>query len=174
VGIDTHTRQGFRDALRDGLATGFGRLLGAAAPELVDLIGASAPDGRLRRFSGRVGHLRRAAGPGWALVGDAGYFKDPISAHGLTDPLRDAELLARAIIAASAGDNAALLVGYQATRDRLSMPLFGVTNAIASYSWDSPTIRTLLRQLSGAMAGELDEVRGFDDTPASATCLLAS
>jgi hypothetical protein len=42
VGIDIHGRQGFRDALRDGLATGFGRLLGAAAPELVDLIGASA------------------------------------------------------------------------------------------------------------------------------------
>ena len=36
-------------------------------------------------------------GPGWALVGDAGYWKDPISAHGLTDALRDAELLARAV-----------------------------------------------------------------------------
>jgi hypothetical protein len=65
-------------------------------------------------------------------------------------------------------------MGYQAIRDHLSMPLFGVTNAIASYSWDSPTIRSLLRQLSAAMAGELDEVRGFDDTPASATCLVAS
>ena len=36
------------------------------------------------------------AGPGWALVGDAGYFKDPITAHGITDALRDAELLAGA------------------------------------------------------------------------------
>ncbi|HKF33696.1 MAG TPA: FAD-dependent monooxygenase [Jatrophihabitantaceae bacterium] len=168
------TRQGLRDAVRDDLATGFGRMLGAAAPELVDLIGASAPVGPLHRFSGRAGHLRRAAGPGWALVGDAGYFKDPISAHGLTDALRDAELLARAIIAASAGDEAALLAGYQAIRDRLSMPLFGVTNAIASYSWDTPTISSLLRQLSAAMAGELGEVRGFDDMPASAMCLAAS
>jgi hypothetical protein len=54
------------------------------------------------------------------------------------------------------------------------MPLFGVTNAIASYSWDTPTISSLLRQLSAAMAGELGEVRGFDDMPASAMCLAAS
>ena len=32
--------------------------------------------------------LRRPWGPGWALVGDAGYFKDPISTHGITDALR--------------------------------------------------------------------------------------
>ena len=50
------------------------------------------------RFAGRPGYLRRAWGPGWALVGDAGSWKDPISAHGLTDALRDAELLARAIL----------------------------------------------------------------------------
>ena len=57
----------------------------------------------------RRAHLRRASpatsgvpwGPGWALVGDAGYWKDPISAHGLTDALRDAELLARAVIGAA-------------------------------------------------------------------------
>ena len=34
---------------------------------------------------------RRAGGPGWALVGDAGYFRDPLTAHGITDALRDAE-----------------------------------------------------------------------------------
>ena len=60
---------------------------------------------RRRRRPGRRAQLRRparppppAVGPGWALVGDAGYWKDPISAHGLTDALRDAELLARAVI----------------------------------------------------------------------------
>ena len=40
--------------------------------------------------------VRRAAGPGWALVGDAGYHRDPITGHGMTDALRDAELLAQA------------------------------------------------------------------------------
>ena len=52
----------------------------------------------VRGFGGQAGYLKRGAGPGWALVGDAGYFKDPITAHGITDALRDAELLARAII----------------------------------------------------------------------------
>lgn len=56
-----------------------------------------------------VGFFRRAWGPGWALVGDAGYFKDPLTAHGITDALRDAELLARAILAG--GDEA--LASYQ-------------------------------------------------------------
>jgi 2-polyprenyl-6-methoxyphenol hydroxylase-like FAD-dependent oxidoreductase len=39
---------------------------------------------------------RRPYGPGWALVGDAGYHKDPITAQGITDAFRDAELLATA------------------------------------------------------------------------------
>jgi flavin-dependent dehydrogenase len=52
----------------------------------------------LRGFAGQVGFFRKCYGPGWALVGDAGYFKDPITAHGMTDALRDAELLARGVV----------------------------------------------------------------------------
>ena len=52
----------------------------------------------VRGFGGHVGFIKRSTGPGWALVGDAGYFKDPLTAHGITDALRDAELLARAIM----------------------------------------------------------------------------
>jgi flavin-dependent dehydrogenase len=37
---------------------------------------------------------RRAHGPGWALVGDAGYHRDPVTGHGLSDAYPDAELLA--------------------------------------------------------------------------------
>ena len=42
-------------------------------------------------------HLRRAHGPGWALVGDAGYHRDAVTGHGLSDAYRDAELLAVAL-----------------------------------------------------------------------------
>ena len=80
--------------------TGFMKIMRDAAPELaVRLPAAFAPTRPLTRFPGRPGLMRQAFGPGWALVGDAGYFKDPITAHGLTDALRDAELLARAITA---------------------------------------------------------------------------
>ncbi|HVK24018.1 MAG TPA: NAD(P)/FAD-dependent oxidoreductase [Actinokineospora sp.] len=138
-----------RELIHDPVA-GFRRLLTATAPELADRL-AGAPSGPPRRFPGRHGHLRRASGPGWALVGDAGYFKDPITAHGITDALRDAELLARAIITDT-------LPGYQATRDRLSLPLFTVTDAIAGYAWDEEEVTTLLKQLSAAMAEEIEAI----------------
>jgi 2-polyprenyl-6-methoxyphenol hydroxylase-like FAD-dependent oxidoreductase len=118
---------------------------------------ASAPPG-VRTFTGQPGFLRHAWGPGWALVGDAGYWKDPLTAHGLTDALRDAELLARAVIAAMSGDmsEAAAFAEYQATRNRLSLPLFDVTDAIASQRWTDAEIGPLLLELSAAMAGEVD------------------
>jgi len=134
------------------------RLLGEAAPEVLEAgAGARAPE-RLRVFAGRrPGFLRRASGPGWALVGDAGYFKDPATAHGITDALRDAELLGRAIITAARGeaDEAVALDTYQATRDRLSERLFATTDVIASFAWDLDNIPMLLRQLSEAMTAEV-------------------
>jgi flavin-dependent dehydrogenase len=64
--------------------------------------------------------FRRAAGPGWALVGDAGLFKDPAPGLGITDAFRDARALARAIVAG--GDEA--LVRYWRERDVSSYELF--------------------------------------------------
>ena len=45
-------------------------------------------------------HLRQPSGPGWALVGDAGYHRDAITGYGISDAFRDAELLATALDAA--------------------------------------------------------------------------
>jgi flavin-dependent dehydrogenase len=157
VFVGTSPRQ-FRAEAQAGMANAYGRLLGKAAPALIDpRAGARAPE-RLRVFSGRPGYLRRASGPGWALVGDAGYFKDPATAHGITDALRDAELLSRAVIAAATGEvpEADALGAYQATRDRLSERLFATTEAIASFAWDLDEIQELLVQLSKSMS---DEVR---------------
>ena len=50
----------------------------------------------LRGYVALPNHVRRPSGPGWALVGDAGYHRDPITGHGMTDAFRDAELLADA------------------------------------------------------------------------------
>jgi flavin-dependent dehydrogenase len=102
--------------------------------------------------------MRQAAGPGWALVGDAGYFKDPLTAHGITDALRDAELLANA----AAGDSAAAWQRYEEERNDLSLTLFQVTDEIASFDWDLETIRTLQRQLNDAMKREVASISAFD------------
>ena len=103
------------------------------------------------------------------LVGDAGYFKDPITAHGITDALRDAELLARAVLEAPRSRHFQLkaLRDYEGTRDRLSEPLFDITERIASYNWDLPELRWHLRELSEAMRPEVDQLLGLDQTPAA-------
>ena len=138
-----------------------------ASPDAADRVAAGAGPAGLRTFIGRPGHLRRAWGPGWALVGDAGYWKDPISAHGLTDALRDADLLARAVVAAAAdpSDEAEALAEYQAVRDRLSLPLFAVVDTIAGQRWSDDEIGGLLLQLSAAMADEVDAIAALDPVP---------
>jgi 2-polyprenyl-6-methoxyphenol hydroxylase-like FAD-dependent oxidoreductase len=139
-------------------------LVAEASVETADRLRAGTAPAGVRTFAGRPGFMRRAWGPGWALVGDAGYWKDPLTAHGLTDALRDAELLARAITASMSGEvhETEALAGYQATRDRLSEQLFEVTDRIASHRWTDAEIGPLLRQLSAAMADEVDVLGGLD------------
>jgi 2-polyprenyl-6-methoxyphenol hydroxylase-like FAD-dependent oxidoreductase len=135
-----------------------------ASPMIADRIAAGRAPTRVRTFTGRPGFLRRAWGPGWALVGDAGSWKDPISAHGLTDALRDAELLARAVAAMADGDSSErdALAGYQATRDHLTLPLLTAADAVATYAWGEDEIGPLLLQLSSAMADEVDVIAAMD------------
>ena len=117
----------------------------------------------MRSFGGLPGYLRRPYGPGWALVGDAGYWKDPISAHGLTDALRDAELLARAITAVAGGDDErAAMREYHRIRDEVSLPLFTVVDAVAGLTWTDEEIPNLLRRLSVAMTDEVDALTQLD------------
>jgi len=139
-------------------------VLGEASPELAARIAGTAPARGVRRHGGRPGYLRRPWGSGWALVGDAGYWKDPISAHGLTDALRDAELLAVAIIDAASGrtDEPTAFGAYHATRDRVSLALFTVTDAIAAMRWTDEEIPGLLLQLNAAMNDEVDLITGLD------------
>lgn len=142
----------FRDELRADVPSAFRRLLAELSPSLAARV---PPADRLRSFPGQPGFLRTPSGPGWALVGDAGYFKDPATAHGMSDALRDAELLVRAIDADAPED-------YEATRDRLSRDLFDVTEEIASYRWDTTSIEALLRRLSTAMADEVEHLVALD------------
>ena len=80
-------------------------------------------------------HVRRASGPGWALVGDAGFHRDPIGAHGISDAFRDAELLAACLDAALRGraDEPAALGAYQRHRDASLADIFDLTCALGSY-----------------------------------------
>jgi 2-polyprenyl-6-methoxyphenol hydroxylase-like FAD-dependent oxidoreductase len=66
-------------------------------PELAERVRASAREERMLAATRLPNVLRQSAGPGWALVGDAGCHKDPYSALGVCDALRDAELLAESL-----------------------------------------------------------------------------
>jgi menaquinone-9 beta-reductase len=148
--------QSLRRELDRGADAAFRRVLATAAPNLADRLARRSAVGRPRVFPGLTGYLRNAAGPGWALVGDAGYFKDPLTAHGITDALRDAEILARVVT--SAGPDATSR--YQAERDALSLRLFRVTGRIASFTWTADDIGEHLLELKDAMAEELAAMTG--------------
>ena len=110
------------------------------------------------RWVGHRAFIRRSHGPGWALVGSAGFFKDPSSAHGFTDSLRDAELLARAV-GRGIPDAAALdraLAWYQDTRDSIGTPVFDCVERIANGRWSHSELGRVLQQLGSAMADEVE------------------
>lgn len=152
----------------DGVAQAFGTLLALSSPALPDRVAAAVPVGRQLGWPAMPGFLRRCWGPGWALVGDAGYYKDPITTHGITDGLRDAELLADAIMDSLGGEVSehAAFAGYQSARDRMSTRLFSATEAVAAYDWDERRVRTLLREVSAAMGHELELLPCFLRGPA--------
>lgn len=150
-------RERFVREARSDLTATFHAVLEAAAPSLAAALRVIAPRTPMRGFAGHHGIFRPAWGPGWALVGDAGYFKDPLTAHGITDALRDATLLARAVVAGT--DDA--LAGYQAVRDDLSLGLFDITDAIASFDWDMARLQTLHKTMSDEMAREVIYLRGI-------------
>lgn len=120
----------------------------------------------LRHVRGTPALLRQAVGDGWALVGDAGSWKDPLSTHGMTDALRDAELLSRALLAwfADGARDGDALTGYETVRDRLTLPLLDATEPLASHAWDASATPELVRGLASAMADEVDLLLALDAT----------
>ena len=151
----------FAATFRGDVRRGFLQVLRANNAELRDAIEHGTLSGRLRGFGGTLGYLRQCQGPGWALVGDAGYFKDPLTAHGITDALRDAEFLARAII----WGGRSALAAYQDERDALSLPFLRLTDAIASFAWDLDAVRQLHADLSAIMKAETDHLAGSSRVP---------
>ncbi len=154
------TQPTYRARTRDGVLSGYLELLAQSSPELAArCLREGVLTGKLVGFGGRPGFLRTAAGPGWLLVGDAGYFKDPITAHGITDAFRDAELSARAILA---GTEQAFTT-YNETRDALSLRMLQLSDEVASYAWELPTLKQVHLALSDEMRHEVRVLRALDE-----------
>jgi flavin-dependent dehydrogenase len=141
----------FRAEIQAGAVTTYRRLVREVSP-LFDAHFAEARQVEpVRGFGGHVGFIKRSTGAGWALVGDAGYFKDPLTAHGITDALRDAELLVRAIVQGTTS----AIADYETTRLDLSRRLFEITDDIASYTWTDSEVQSLHRAFSAEMSREV-------------------
>ena len=151
----------FATTFRGDIVNGFMAVLEANSPALRAKVQRGSPISRLRAFGGVRGHLRQCQGAGWALVGDAGYFKDPLTAHGITDALRDAELLSRAV--AKGGTQA--LAAYEHERDALSLPFLRVTDAIASFSWSLDEVKALHLEMGAMMKAEAGHVDALVQSP---------
>jgi 2-polyprenyl-6-methoxyphenol hydroxylase-like FAD-dependent oxidoreductase len=144
---------------RAELESNFLATLDQIAPDL----GARAHGGRrAHRFMGTAdlpNFFRKPYGPGWALVGDAGCHKDPITAQGITDAFRDAELLAQAIHAGFSGQQemAGALAGYEQQRNEALMPLY-------EFICDRATLETFpmeFQQVLAALRGNQEALDRF-------------
>jgi menaquinone-9 beta-reductase len=148
----------FTTVIQPDLEAGLRRVLHRTNPRIAERVEAGTQVGRIRGFPGIRGWLRRPHGAGWALVGDAGYYKDPTTAHGMTDAFRDAELLARALDRCLSGTErwSAALADYEALRDQLSIPLFEATDAIAAFRWDLDEVQQHHLTMSAAIDDEVE------------------
>ena len=125
-------------------------VLEALSPALAAQAGQAPKDARLQAFRGAPGYIRQAHGPGWALVGDAGFFRDPITSHGISDALRDAEGLARAILDGSE----AAFAAWQQQRDLVANQVLDTTDAVAGFDWTLADIGERHRRFSAVMKAE--------------------
>ena len=141
--FDLHFRLGHAGARME--------VLEALSPALAEQASRAPSDTRLQAFRGVPGYIRQAHGPGWALVGDAGFFRDPITAHGISDALRDAESLARAVL----DGRQAAFEAYQRERDLIAGEILDTTDAVAGFDWTLADIGEKHRRFSAVMKSEV-------------------
>jgi flavin-dependent dehydrogenase len=136
------------------------------APEVAERIRGATREAPFRGAA-VPNYFRKPFGPGWALVGDAGYNKDPITAWGISDGFRSAELCAAALAESFGGartfDEA--MSAYQQARDEHSLPMFELTCGFATLEPPPPDMAMLLQataarqetqdQFASMMAGSL-------------------
>jgi 2-polyprenyl-6-methoxyphenol hydroxylase-like FAD-dependent oxidoreductase len=104
-----------------------------STPSVADRLQRATREEKWVGTAGVPNYFRKPYGPGWALVGDAGYDKDPLTAQGISDAFIDAENLTAALDAGLAGrrplDEA--LAEYQSKRDRRAKPMYDFTCELA-------------------------------------------
>jgi 2-polyprenyl-6-methoxyphenol hydroxylase-like FAD-dependent oxidoreductase len=135
------------------------------APEFAERVRAATRESKFIGSADLPGFFRKPFGPGWALLGDAGYHKNPITAMGINDAFRDAELLAGALDDAFSGRRSydEGMHAYQQARDAAVLPAYEFTDDIAQLQPPPPEMQRLV----GAMHGNQEAMDGFVSVQAS-------
>lgn len=104
-------------------------------------------------------YFRKPYGPGWVLVGDAGYNRDFITGQGIMDAFHDAELCATALDQALSGKQTfdAAMSGYQRARDARVQAMYDFTCQLATLEAPPPD----MQQLFGAVHGNRQAMDAF-------------
>ena len=128
-------------------------------PEFAERVRSATRESKFIGTAELPGYFRKPFGPGWVLVGDAGYHKNPITAMGFNDAFRDAELLAAGLGDALAGERSfdQGMRAYQEARDTAAMPVYAFTCEFANVAPPPPEMQELI----GAMQGNQDAQDGF-------------
>jgi 2-polyprenyl-6-methoxyphenol hydroxylase-like FAD-dependent oxidoreductase len=131
-----------------------------SVPSFAERVLAGKREERFHTATDLSGYFRKPYGPGWALVGDAGYHLHPITAFGITDAFLDAERLANALDAVFAERSTyedAMSV-YQRERDEHAMAMYEMTFEFAQLDEPPPPE---MQQLLGAVARSQEAMDDF-------------
>lgn len=131
------------------------------APDFADRVRRGKREEQFTGTADVPNFFRKPYGPGWALVGDAGYHKDPITAQGITDAFHSAELLVEAIDAGLSGRQALdeALADYEQRRNEAMLPMYEHTCQLATLEPPPPELQQLFNALRGNQA-ETDQFLG--------------
>jgi flavin-dependent dehydrogenase len=121
----------------------------ALAPPLAERLATGERADRFYGIADLPFYYRKPYGPGWALVGDAGYHKDPITAQGITDAFRDSELLADALDAGFTRERPLdeALANYERIRNEETRALYELTYEFAQLAPPPPEQQALFGAL---------------------------
>ena len=144
----------------------------ASIPGLRERLDGCTRVGKVRSALDTTSYFRRSSGPGWALPGDAGHFKDPVTAQGIRDAVRFGRLLGEA--AAPVLDDAhrldRALVAWERRRDFECIETYAWTNALGRAAQMTPVEEELYRAAARdpALATRVLDVVSRTQRPATA------
>jgi flavin-dependent dehydrogenase len=136
-------------------------------PGLAARIAGAPPGSKLRSTGDTPAFFRVSSGPGWALAGDAGHFKDPVTGQGMRDAMFAGRTLAEQVLPAL-DDPAAVdreTRRWEASRDRECLPAYHFANADTRVERPSPTLGELVRDAGRTTGADLSDLFGRARTP---------